>query len=168
MDSALSLYALTDQYLVAAERLADLGLDDQTVADTLEALAGPLEERATSIAMLARNLDASAAAIAEAEAKMAARRRRIEARAEHIRMYVKEQMERAGISKIESPHFVVCIKRNPPALVIDAPTQVPERFTRTPPIAPSSPDRKAIADAIKAGESIDFAHLQSSTRLAIE
>jgi hypothetical protein len=70
-----ALYVLSQEYRTAAEKLADMDLDDQTFADTLESLSGDLEAKAVNVAMFCRNLEASAAAIEEAEAQMAARRK---------------------------------------------------------------------------------------------
>ena len=46
-----ALYLLAEEYRAAAEKLADLDLDEQTVADTLESLAGSVEVKATNVAM---------------------------------------------------------------------------------------------------------------------
>ena len=162
-----SLYVLSDEYKAAAAQLADLDLPPEVVADTLEGLAGALEVKATNVAMFARNLEASAEAIREAERAMALRRKAIESRAEHIRQYLKANMERAGISKIESPYFTLAIKQNPAAVVIDAESQIPVDFMRQPEMPPAVPDKKAIAEALKAGQTVSGAHLERGTRLDI-
>ena len=83
-----ALYELAHDYRNAADKLADLDLDPQTIEDTLESLSGDLEVKATNTAMLIRNLEASAAAIGDAEAQMAARRKALENRAKRIKDYV--------------------------------------------------------------------------------
>ncbi len=163
-----ALYQLADEYLVAAKTLADLDMDPQTVADTLDGLAGDLEVKATNVAAFARNLEASAEQIKQAEAQMAARRKAIERRAEHLREYLKTNLERTGINKVECPWFVLSIKKNPPAVVIDAASQIPAEFMRTPEAPPPAPDKKAIAEAIKAGREVAGAHLEAGTRLEIK
>lgn len=164
-----ALYVLADEYREAAARLADLELDEQTIADTLEGLAGELEVKATNVALFIRNIEASADAIKAAEGEMAKRRKAIEARADRIREYLKANMERTGISKIESPYLSLTIKKNPPSVVIDAEGQIPcEFFKDPPPPPPPAVDKKAIADAIKAGNEVPGAHLQTSTRLEIK
>jgi hypothetical protein len=162
-----SLYALTGEYLSAAETLANLDLDEQTVADTLEGLAGALEVKATNVAMFVRNLESSAEAIKNAEAEMAKRRKAIENRAERIRAYLFDNMQRAEISKIECPHFKLSIRENPASVVIDSEGLIPAEFMRAPPPPPPSPDKKAIADAIKAGNEVPGAHLHRTKRLEI-
>lgn len=163
-----SLYVLTGQYLAAAEHLADLDLDEQTISDTLEGLSGELEVKATNVAMFVKNLDASAEAIKSAEAAMAARRKSIENRAERIRTYLKDNMERTGILKIECSYFKLAIRENPPSVVIDMESAIPAAYMKTPPAPPPTPDKKAIAEAIKAGTEVPGAHLTRTKRLEIK
>lgn len=163
-----SLYVLTDEYRIAAERLADLDLPAEVVADTLEGLAGELEAKATNVAMFVRNLESMAEQIKSAEADMAKRRKAIENRADHVRMYLKDNMQRAGISKIECPYFKLAIRDNPPAVVIDAESQIPADYMRTPEPPPPSPDKAAIKAAILAGHEVPGAHLSKSQRLEIK
>ena len=163
-----ALYVLSDEYIAAAQTLADLDLDPQTVADTLEGLAGEVEVKATNVAMFVRNLEASAEQIKAAEATMAARRKAIENRAESVRGYLKTQMERTGITKIECPYFKLAIRENPPSVVIDAASQIPAEFLRTPEPPPPALDKKAIAAAIKAGREVPGAHIERATRLEIK
>lgn len=162
-----ALYVLAKEYRDAADRLADLDLDEQTLADTLEGMAGELEVKATSTAMVVRNLQATAAAIKEAEQAMAARRKALEGRAERLTAYLLSNMQACGISKIESPHFALSIKTNPAAVVINEPGLIPAEFMRQPEPPPPSPDKTAIKEAIKAGKEVPGAHLAQGVRLEI-
>lgn len=162
-----SLYVLADEYLIAADRLADLDLDDQTIADTLEGLAGALEVKATNVACFVRNLESAAEQIKKAEVAMNLRRKAIENRAERVKAYLKAQMERTGVLKIDSAYLSIAIKKNPPAVCIDAESQIPAEFMRVVPPPAPVPDKKALAEAIKAGKEVPGAHMESGTRLDI-
>lgn len=168
MKNDLTLFQLADLYLADLQKLADLDLDEQTVADTLEGLSGELEVKATNVAAFARNLDASAEAIKAAEAQMAARRKAIENRAARIREYLKANMERTGITKIECPQFAISIKANPPAVHVEAPELVPAEFMRQAPPPPPMVDKKAVAEALKAGADVPGCRLERGTRLEIK
>lgn len=168
MGQSLALYQLADLYLADMQKLADLDLDEQTVTDTLEGLSGDLEVKATNVAAFARNLEASAEAIKNAEAAMSARRRSIEKRAESLRSYLKMNMERVGILKIESPQFCLVIKKNPPAVHVEAPELVPAEFMKTPPPPPPMLDKKAVGEALKAGKDVPGCRLEQGTRLEIK
>ena len=164
----VTLFKLADEYIAAAQQLAEMDLDEQTVADTLDGLSGDLEVKATNVAMFTRNLEATAEAIKGAESQMAARRNAIEKRAERLRQYLKAQMERTGIQKIESPYLLLAIRNNPPSVHIEAPELIPASFMRTPPPPPAEIDKKAISEALKAGLDVPGARLKSGTRLEIK
>ena len=163
-----ALYVLAQDYRAAAEKLADLDLDEQTIADTLEGLSGDLEVKAVNTAMVARNMQGLAAQIKEAEQAMAARRKALESRAERLTAYLLANMQHAGISKIESPHFCLSIKNNPAAVDINEPGLIPAEFMRQPEPPPPSPDKTAIKEAIKAGKEVPGAHLAQGVRLEIK
>ena len=163
-----ALYVLAQDYRAAAEKLADLDLDEQTIADTLEGLSGDLEVKAVNTAMVARNMQGLAAQIKEAEQAMAARRKALEGRAERLTAYLLANMQHAGISKIESPHFCLSIKNNPAAVVINEPGLIPAEFMRQPEPPPPAPDKTAIKEAIKAGKEVPGAHLAQGVRLEIK
>lgn len=161
------LYQLATEYRALSDRLHDTDLDEQTILDTLEAEAGDIEVKATNIAKVFRNLEAMAEQIKQAERQMSERRNALEKRSERLRAYLHGNMEKAGISKIESPWFVVSIRKNPASVVIDAESEIPIDFMREIP-AKYSPDKAAIKSAIQDGVIIPGCHLEQSTRLEIK
>lgn len=165
---ALSLYEISLAYRADVARLADLDLPAEVVTDTLDAMSGDLETKAQNVAFLARNLESTAAAIKQAEADMAARRKAMENRADGLKRYIFESMKFAGIEKIECPHFRLSIKNNPAAVEIFEPGLVPASFMRTPEPPPPAPDKTAIKEALKAGQDVPGARLTSGQRLEIK
>ena len=163
-----ALYEIAAEYRDAATKLAELDLDAQTIADTLEGLSGDLETKAQNVAFFVRNLEATAAAIKQAEADMAARRKAMENRADSLKRYIFESMTVAGIEKIECPHFRLAIKNNPAAVEIFEPGLLPASFMRTPEPPPPAPDKTAIKEAMKAGQDVPGARLTSGQRLEIK
>ena len=163
-----ALYKLADDFVVAAQQMADLDLPDNVISDTLEGLSGEIEVKATNVAMFVRNLESSAEAIKSAEYEMALRRKSIENRAKHIRAYLQDQLIRTGITKIDSPYFKLSIRENPPAVVIDIEGLIPSEFMRQPETPPPVPDKKAISEALKAGTDIPGVHLERGKRLEIK
>jgi hypothetical protein len=166
-DAMTALYEIARDYRVAAEKLADLDLDEQTLADTLESLSGDLEAKATNTAFVVRNIEATAAAIKEAEAKMAERRKALENRAARIRDYLLANMVITGIGKIESPYFKLTVRDNPPAVEIYEPALIPAEFMRQPEPPPPAPDKKAIAAAMKDKQEVPGCRLTTGKRLEI-
>lgn len=162
-----TLYEISAAYRADVEKLSNLELDEETLADTLEGMSGELEEKAQNVVFFARNLEATAAAIKEAEAQMAARRKALERRADSLRRYVFSSMQVAGVTKIECPYFKLAIQNNPPAVDLYEPDLLPLEFMVQPETPPPAPDRAAIKAAIKAGIEVPGARLTQSQRLAI-
>lgn len=162
-----SLYEISLAYRADAARLADLDLPAEVVTDTLDAMAGELEVKAQNVVYFARDLQATAAAIKDAEEAMAKRRKAIENRARHLLDYVHGCMETAEVQRIECPHFRLAIQAKPPSVDVYEPGLLPAEYMRTPEAPPAAPDKKAIADAIKEGKEVPGARLVQGTRLNI-
>ena len=166
-----SLYELAGEYHQAAVTLSNMDMDEQTIADTLEGLSGALEAKATNVAYFVRNLEATAEQIKLAEKQMADRRKAMENRAERIREYLKANMEVAGITQIECPHFKLSIKKNPPSVVVFDEASVPAEFMvqpPPPPRPPARPDKNKIKDALKCGQDVPGCRLEQGVRLEVK
>lgn len=160
------LYALVEQYR-ELERLDVEDLDEQTLADTLEALQGEITVKATNCALFARNIETFADTVDEAAAQMAERAKRLRRKSESIREYLLNQMRGAGISKIQAPEFTVSIRKNPVAVQIAPDTTIPSEYMVVPEPPPPRVDKRKLADALKAGTAIDGVRLEQSERLDI-
>ena len=161
------LYQLATEYRALADRLHDTDLDEQTILDTLEGESGDLIEKGTNVAKVFRNIEAMASQIKEAESAMAARRKSLEKRAASLKQYLHDNMEKAGIQKIECPWFVVSIKKNPASVVIDDEASIPADYLREIP-ATYQPDKSLIKQAISDGFEVPGCHLAQGTRLEIK
>ena len=165
----LSLYQIADQYLLDIQMLQEKDWDDQTFADTLESLSGDLETKATNVAMFIKNLDASANAIKEAEAQMNARRKAIENKAEKIREYLLENMQRTGIKKIECLYFKIAIRDNPESLIVDSEiANIPNEYYRQLPPPEPVLDKVALKKDLQLGIVVDGCRLERKQRIEIK
>jgi len=162
-----ALYVIANEYRDAAIKLADLDLDEQTIADTLEGLSGELELKAQNVAYFVRNLESTVEAINAFTKAQQQRAKAIEARAEGLRRYLQGCMEATGITKIESPGITLSFRKSS-VVVIDEPELIPAEFMRQPEPPPPAPDKKAIADAIKAGKEVQGAHVETRQNLQIK
>lgn len=163
-----ALYQIVDRYRDAAERMADLGLDTETIQDTLESIEGEIAVKAEAVAMVIRNHQSLADQIKQAERQMAERRKALEARAAWLESYLLTNMEAAGITVIEHPMFRISVKSNPPAVAVVDESLIPTDYWR--PLPPPLPaiDKKAIKEAIDAGREVPGAVLTRGTRLEIK
>ena len=163
-----SLYQLTNEFQVIQMKLLESDFDEQTIADTLEGASGDIEIKSVNVAMFIRNLETSAEAIKQAEKEMYDRRKSIEKKADSIRQYLKDNMQRCGITKIESPYFALTIKKNPYSVVIDDAGAIPSELYVYPDAPAPYPDKKTISEQLKLGNVVNGAHLEQAERLEIK
>jgi hypothetical protein len=167
--SAVTLYELTSDLRQLQSMVGEI--DEQTFRDTLEGLTGEIQIKAQNVAYFVRNLESTADAIDEAVERMQARAKALRGRIASTKDYLRFQMNAAGITKIEGPMVRVAVRQNPPAVVVDDEGSLPARFmVMSPPPPPPQPrpDKKAIADALKAGETVPGAHLERGERLEVK
>jgi hypothetical protein len=163
----MNIYQLQTQYLQDAERLSDLDLDEQTLLDTLDGMAGDLEAKAQATVIVARHMRAESEAIRAASTTMMQRARQTEARAEALETRVFNMMLATGITKISCPYFGLSIKNNPASVDIFDELQVPQDYRREIP-ASYPPDKALIGKAIKDGFEVPGARLVQAQRLGIK
>lgn len=161
------LYLLAGEYRAAAEQLADLDLPPEVVRDTLESMAGELEVKAQAVGHMVRSIEANASAIQQWAKDAMERARSAQARADALREYLSTNLQACGISKVEGPGISLSFRKST-AVVIDEPGLIPAGFMRVPEPPPPSPDKKALGDALKAGEAVPGAHLETRLNLQIK
>jgi hypothetical protein len=167
-----ALFDLTNQYLELAEKLADSDFDAQTIADTIEAsgITDELSTKAQALEYVARGALAHHDTIDAEIARLQALKAKRDKVAQGLRDYLKQNMERAGIEKIECPLFSISIKKNPPSVDVIDSLSLPAEFWRTPEPKPpvSAPDKTAIKKALQDGIDVPGAKLNYSTRIDIK
>lgn len=168
---ALTLYEIASEYRDAANKLAELELDEQTLADTLESIDGDLTMKSQNVAFVIRNIEAAAEQINVASEAMKARAEALQKRAERVREYLLQNMLMAGVQKIECPYFRLAVRENPPKVIVDNEQQIPAAYLTDPapppPPAPK-PDKKLIAQAMKDGHDVPGCRLERGKRLEIK
>lgn len=163
-----ALYEIAKQFH-DLEMLADTDeLPPEVIRDTLEGLTGTLEAKATNVAKFTLGLEAEAAMIEDAARQMIERANRRKKRAESIRNYLLFNLQACGVTEVTCPEFTMRVRKNPEAVEIDDPEQVPPEYMVTPEPPPPRPDKKAIKDALKAGHPVRGCWLRSGERLEIK
>ena len=167
----LSLYKLTDQYLQLAHQLADSDFDITTIEDTIEStgITDDIATKCQSIEFVARGAESHNLTIDAEITRLQALKAHRSKVAQGLRDYIKVNMQRLEIERIECPLFQISIRNNPPAVDIFDPLSLPPEYmvlpVPKPPVA--APDKKAIAASIKAGVEVPGARLVHGTRLVI-
>jgi hypothetical protein len=165
----MTLYELTSDYLNLLEMAEDPDIDAQAFLDTLEGISGALEDKADGYAKVMRMLDGDAVAIKAEEDRLSTRRKTIENRIKHMKQSLQSMMELTGKTKFKTQLFSFNVQNNPASVVMDETdvANIPERFLK---YKDPEIDRKAIKNAIKAGDenAMNIAHLEQTRGLRIK
>ena len=162
-----TLYALSAEYREAGAALADLDIDPQTVADTLDGLAGDLEAKFINVAMLVRSLEADANAQRVWASNSNACADKLDARAAYLRNYIASNMLACNIPKVSGPGVALAF-RTSHVVVIDDPALIPFKYMYQAPHPAPKPDKDAIKAASKLGEIVPGAHIETRMNLQIK
>lgn len=162
-----ALFQLAAEFRAISDRLHEADLDEQTIADTLEGIGGDLQEKSINVAKYIKNLESDADQIKQVEQQMAERRKVLEKKAASIKHYLHTNMEKAGISKIECPWFVLSIKNNPESVQVADEGSIPRDYFKEIP-ASYSLDKALVKQAIRDGFDVPGCFLSRGTRLEIK
>lgn len=127
----MKLYEIAEKHNTALLAMADIdGLDESVINDTMEALEGEFNDKALSVAGFFQNIEAEIKAMRDAEKRIAERRKAKEASVNRLKGYLKMEMLRTGITKIECPQFVINLRNNPESVEIIDENLIPAEFKR--------------------------------------
>ena len=162
-----TLYELTEDYMNLLELAEDPDIDEQAFTDTLEGIEGALEDKAEGYAKVIRTLEGDAAACDAESKRLRNKKQTIENNIKRMKAALQYAMQATGKTKFKTALFSFGIQKNPAAVVIDEGyiENIPDRF-----LIPQDPqiDKKAIKEALKAGEDLEgIAHLEQTESLRI-
>lgn len=130
-------------------------LDDQTLADTLEG-ATNMHEALAALIRSAVEDECLAKALKDRLAQMRARLGRLDKRVADMRAIAAETMALTHVRKLVQPDFTASLRQGVASVEINDETSIPIDFLIP---QPAKPDRRAILDALSAGEAVPGAIL---------
>lgn len=163
-----SLYTIASELAAVRAQMLDMGMDEETIADTIESLAIPFEQKAVGLTRINLEAEGFAKMAEEAAAALLERAKHIRHRIGKRQEYLINNMLAAGIERIDDPLTPITLRANPPAVGIIDEKQIPAQFWRTPEPRPpvAVPDKKAIAATLKTGLPVPGCELVKGYRLA--
>lgn len=152
---ARRLHEITADFLALEDLLLESGGEWTPEVEALVAeLDANLEGKVDGYAALIREWDADAEKWKAEEQRCAAHRKARENAAARLKDRLCQELVTMGREKVETPRFKVAVQRAAPSvtLLVEA-DQLPALYQRVIPQTVSA-DKKAIADALKAGEDL--------------
>lgn len=160
----MKLYELTQAYENINNLMDDETMDTAVLETALQQIEADITAKCQNIAILMKGLEAEIDAHKAEEKRLAERRRALEGKRDWLKNYLATELDKVGLEKVKAGVFTVALQNNPPAVEITG--QVPAEFVT---IIPEQyqPDKKRIAEYLKAGNVVDWAQLKQGKSLRI-
>ena len=156
----MTLFEINQQIINAIEFGCDPETGEIIDAAALDALEMAKEEKTENIILLIKDLTAENKAISEEEQALAKRRRAGENRVEWLKNYLMASLDG---EKFKTPRCSASYRKTASVSIIDE-SAIPSEYIRT----KTEPNKMAIKDALKAGETIPGATLEDRVSLIIK
>lgn len=159
----MKLYELTDAY---KKVLSDEELDPQTVYDTLDAIKDDIKVKADGIASLISELKNDADRKKKKADAWRESAKVDEAKANWLQRYLTEELDNAGIKKLETDNHLLSTRNYIPSVIIDDSKKLPVDYMEEK--IDYQPVKKRIREALKAGKEVPGAHLKENRKTVIK
>ena len=165
-----ALYQLRTEYVELMTKLADMDLDAQTLADTIEStgVVESFNEKAVSVVMIARQFDSHCDAIDNEIKRLQDLKKQRKNTADKLRDYLLNNMLAAQIESIDHPLMSIKIRNNPESVEVFEEGLVPSDYMAWPPLPPAKPDKTKIKTALKTGVDVPGCKLTRSHSLVVK
>lgn len=167
----MKLYEIEQTYLNFINAVENGEIPEDCIADTLESIAGALEEKADNIACLIKNLTAEAAAIKVEEKNLADRRKSKEGQIEWYKQYLSNALQNSGYDKLETARNKITFRKSESVKVADEMAFIEwAKANNADLLSFKEPtiNRTAIKQALAAGEEITGAEIEAKNNIQIK
>ena len=140
-------------------------LDEQTINDTKESVSLLLEEKSDQLELLLKDLELKAEKCKEIADFYTKKAKQASERKTALKSLILEAMQGLDVKRIETETGTFTIRNNNPSLVIDDKSLIPAKFITM--VQSDKIEKEEIKKAIKNGEEIAGAHLETSQSLLV-
>ncbi len=126
--SNLSLYNITNKFVELMDKAQEGELTEEEYNQLGEELALQLQQKGSNIIGYTKNIELTIDAMKAEEKRIADNRKSLESKLEKFKQYVKDNMERLGITKMDTELGTLSITRNPISVEIEKEDAIPNEF----------------------------------------
>lgn len=167
MENKLSLYNITNKFIELFEKAESSELTQEEILEQGNELALALKNKSTSIVGYVRNSELMSEAIKNEIDRLTAMKKTVDNRIDKFKEYVKENMERLDISKIDTELGTLSVSKNPISVEIYDEALITDEYRKE--RVTVAIDKTAIKNDLKAGKKVEGARLiEDKTSLRIK
>ncbi len=124
----LSLYKITNKFVELMDKAECGELTEEEYNELGQDLAMQLQEKGSNIIGYTKNIELTINAMKEEEKRISDGRKTLENKLEKFKQYVKENMERLGITKMDTELGTLSVAKNPLSVEIESEELIPAEF----------------------------------------
>ena len=168
----MTLYELTDQYIVFINMIESGEIPEEAIADTLESICGELDQKIDSIACVLKQFIAEGEAIKAELDRLTERKKAKEKAAERIKTYLSETLIALDKLKFESPRNKISFRKSNSLDISDeaAFLEYAEKHDRNDLLSYKPPviNKTGAKDAIARGEAIPGVEIKEKLNMQLK
>lgn len=146
------------------QMLLDGDIDDQSFTDTIEGASLDVDVKLENVAKFIQHLDNLSAGMSKSIESIKARKQAIDNRVRSLKDYLSGSMSVIGYDKFERPDIRLSFRKSSSVIIDDESKLKKFKVEKTVVSYPKT----EIAKAIKAGETVEGAHIQTNKSLVIK
>lgn len=161
----MTIYEIAESYMSLIEAGLDDGYDQEIIEEMKKDIEEDLESKADDYMKVDKELEATESALDAEIKRLTARKKTISENRKHIKETLQMVMEATGKTKFKTELFSFNIQNNPPSVVMDMGIEeLPLEY-----LVPQDPtiNKKLIMEQLKAGQELEFAHLEQGRSLRV-
>lgn len=126
--SNLSLYNITNKFVDLMDKVQEGTITEEEYNELGEELAVQLQEKGSNIIGYTKNIELTINAMKEEEKRIADDRKSLESKLDKFKQYVKQNMEKLGITKMDTELGTLSIAKNPLSVEIENEEEIPAEY----------------------------------------
>jgi len=151
------LYKIADDYKSLVALVESGEATQEMIADTLEGIEGMIQHKAENIVHIANDYSRTVEAIDNEVKRLNDMKKTLVNRQVSLKEYLRLNMERTGIDKIECPLFKITLRKGSQAAQINDESALPDDYVTVK--TTITPDKRKILADLKNGVEIEGAEL---------
>lgn len=126
--SNLSLYNITNKFVELMDKAQEGTITEEEYNQLGEELAVQLQQKGSNIIGYTKNIELTINAMKEEEKRIADNRKSLESKLDKFKQYVKENMEKLGITKMDTELGTLSVVKNPISVEVENEEEVPSEY----------------------------------------
>lgn len=159
----MKLYELTDERLKLLEMLEDEDVSEEAINETLELNFLDIKDKFDGYGKILRQMQADREMVKSEKMRLATREKAIDNGIDRLRNYMLNAMLLMGENKVKTELFTVSVTTRVKPVVTIEPKLLPEQFKKV----EYKADNKEIEEYLKAGNEVEWAHLEQVKGLTV-